>query len=502
MSSFVPGHFGEYPPPLGEGLSHLECPQDPGQTNLVISEILQVTINNSVLDPLDDTLQALCEEPSYPGHPQDPGETHLGGVEQVIINRLLSNGMSPYFCRASHLLKFGSACVPCFNWARCSELVMEKSSAHLRSPSENYWIAVKSHIMLTSITAIIFQPKQGEVVSVCTSLLMTVEHRLSEENNAAVLLPITTLTFRNMDALVLKMDAGHRLLTRYRKMQNSMDIDQSIKHFECASDLCHMDHPYRPAALLNLATAKFGFQADADAAEELLSEVLNVCHTDSPIHRAALLAIKTSALHPAGNTDASDLGQERPVASMLPLSPDQLAHRVAWCLQRDDDHDLDEVIFLHYDALGYYDTMHPFRGQLLLLCSLSMVLSIRFEHRGSDEDLDQAIALQREALALCPVGHTDRSVSLNNLANLLCTRFDHRGNGEDLDHAIGLQREALALCPVGHTDWSMSLNNPANLFSTWFDHRGSGEDLDQAIELQREALALRPVGHTGYRTSE
>ncbi|KAG1837334.1 TPR-like protein [Suillus subalutaceus] len=135
------------------------------------------------------------------------------------------------------------------------------------------------------------------------------------------------------------------------------------------------------------------------------------------------------------------------------------------------------------------------------------------------EDLDEAIALQREALALCPFGHTDRSKPLNNLAAHLFTRFRHRGNAEDSDHAIALlrealalrpvghtdwpitlQREALALCPVGHTDWFLSLNNLATHLSTRFHHRSNAEDLDEAIALQREALALCPVGHT-YRSS-
>jgi tetratricopeptide (TPR) repeat protein len=58
--------------------------------------------------------------------------------------------------------------------------------------------------------------------------------------------------------------------------------------------------------------------------------------------------------------------------------------------------------------------------------------------------LDQAIALQREALALCPVGHTDQSGLLNNLTNQLSSRFEHQGNDEDLDQAIALHREALA----------------------------------------------------------
>ncbi|KAG2750941.1 hypothetical protein P692DRAFT_20727666, partial [Suillus brevipes Sb2] len=57
------------------------------------------------------------------------------------------------------------------------------------------------------------------------------------------------------------------------------------------------------------------------------------------------------------------------------------------------------------------------------------------------------------------VGHTDRLVLLNNLANQLSTRFDHRGNAEDLSQTIALQREALALHSVVHPDWSASLSN-------------------------------------------
>ncbi|KAG1772219.1 hypothetical protein EV702DRAFT_976803 [Suillus placidus] len=186
-----------------------------------------------------------------------------------------------------------------------------------------------------------------------------------------------------MRALLLRTDVGRRLLARYRRTQNSKDLDQSINHFQRASDLCPMDHPYRPAALFNLATAKFascqangtyldlnipislfqdaldlrptdhpdravtllhlaiallarfakrGFQTDADAAEELLSEVLDVCHANSHIYRAALIAIETSALHSTRSIDANDLGRERPAASMLPLSLNQLYDRAKRCL--------------------------------------------------------------------------------------------------------------------------------------------------------------------------
>ncbi|KIK39487.1 hypothetical protein CY34DRAFT_328663 [Suillus luteus UH-Slu-Lm8-n1] len=203
-------------------------------------------------------------------------------------------------------------------------------------------------------------------------------------------------------------------------------------------------------------------------------------------------------MHSAESVDASNLGQERPAASMIPLSPNQLAYLAKWFLRRDDPHGLDEVISLHYHALGYYNAMHPCRGQLL--CNLGVMLDTRFERQGNDEDLDHSIIFQREGLALCPVGHPVRSMSLNNLANQLSTRFDQRGNDKDLDEAITLHKEALALRPVGHTDRFMSLSNLVNCLGTRFDHRGNAEDLDQAIALQREALALCPVGHS-HRSS-
>jgi CHAT domain-containing protein/ferredoxin len=529
----------------------------------------------SVPDPIDDTLQALDEEPSHPEQPQGPEETHITGVQQVIITAIRATDLTlglrripagfhvvvktdgAEFQTSNKLVHVDQAVIewnesillPCepYSTVRVSVYASFESSPMLCHGEvlRTFEISVRELLDRSENShPIIFQPKQGEVVSPCTSLFMTLEQRVPDENNATVLCRLTTVTSRDMDALALKTDAGHRLLARYRRTQNNKDLDQSINHFERALDLCPADHFYRPAALFNLATAKFvscqvdgrhldldmpislfqdaldlrptdhpdrtvnqlhlaiallsrfatrGFQTDADAAQELLSEVIDACHADSHIHRAALIAIETSALHSAGSIDANDLGQERPTTSTLPLSPNQLAHRVEWCLQRDEPRVLDEVISLHYDALRYYSTGHAYRGQLL--GNLGIMLLIRFQRRGNDGDLDQAIAFQEQALALHPVGHPDRLVSLNELAHVLSNRYRHRGNDEDLDQAITLQKEALALCPVGHPDRSKSLHNLAIKFSSRFDHRGNEEDLDQAITLQGEALALCPVGH-------
>ncbi|KAG1741317.1 CHAT domain-containing protein [Suillus lakei] len=594
MTSFVPGHFDDYPPPIGEEPSHPERHQDPGQTNLVISEMSQVAVNiilatlyfvitllfrfvtDSMPDLFIDYPPPLGEEPSYQEHIQDPGETRLSGVQQVIITAIRATDLTLGLRRIPagfHVVvkSDGAECHTSNKPVYVDQAVVEWNERILLpcEPSSKVRVSAYASFELGPMLChgellrtfeisvgelldrsekslpIIFQPKQQEVASPCTSLFMTVEQRLSDENDATMLCPLTTLTSSDVDALILRTEAGHGLLARYRRTQNSQNLDQSINHFERASDLCPIDDPRRPAALFNLATAKFiscqanrtyldlevpitlfedaldlrptghpdrtitqlhlaisllsrfsnrGSQTDADAAEELLSKVLDVCHASSHIHRAALLAIETSALHPAGSIDVNDFGMEQPAASMLPLSPNQLADQARWCLDRDDPHALDEVISLHYDALGYYNTMHACRGQLL--CNLSVMLATRFERRGNDEDLDKAITLQREALALCPVGHIDRSESLNNLGNQLSKCFNHRGNDRDLDEAIALHREALALRPVGHTHRSRSLGNLANQLFTRFNHRGNHRDLDKAIALQREALASLPVDHT------
>ncbi|KAG2141387.1 CHAT domain-containing protein [Suillus bovinus] len=632
MSGFVPGHFNDsdYPSPLGEGPSYPERPEDTGQknfvinealqvvvdttifftinllfcfatdsvpdplddvlgeepgrpeepqesgeTSLVICEMLQVAIDNSTSDPLDDTLPALDEESGHPEHTQDSGEIHLSGVQRIFITSIratdLTLGLRRIPAGFHAVVKTDSAEYQTSNQSVHVDQTVVEWHEHILLPCEptsRVRVSVYASFELGPMLChgellrtfeisvgelldrsanshpIIFQPMHEEVVSACTSLFMTVEQRLSDENDAAVLHPLTTLTSCDTDVLALQTDAGHHLLARYRRTQSSRDLDQCINHFECALDLCPTNHPYRPAALFNVATAKFvGCQADAtyldldasisffqgalnlrptdhpdrtitqlhlaialfsrfakrrvqtdaDAAKELLIAVLGVCHAHSHIYRAALIAIETSALHSAGSTDGNDFGQERSTASMHPLSPDQLLDRAGWCLQRNEPRGLDEVISLYYDALGYYNASHACRGQLL--GNLAVILQTRFERQGNDEDLDRAISLHREALALHPVGHKYQSMTLNSLANGLSTRFDHRGNDEDLDQAIALHREALALCLVGQTDRSMSLNYLATQLSTRFRHRGNDEDLDQAIALHGEALSLRPVCH-------
>ncbi|KAG1737566.1 uncharacterized protein EDB91DRAFT_1249685 [Suillus paluster] len=220
---------------------------------------------------------------------------------------------------------------------------------------------------------------------------------LHDEDDATVH-PITPYqsTSCDMRASILKTDAGHRLFARYRRAQHRRDLGQSIKHFERASDFCPVDHPCRHAAQFNLATApvtqlhfaitllsRFArrrFQVDADAAEELLSDVLD-----------------------------RDTFSPRPIIGVaLNIRYDR----------QGNGQDLDEAIALLNEALVLYPFGLPDRHMSLV--NLAAAVLTRFRHWGNDQDLDEAIVLERKALAFLPVGHLDRSALLNNLANALC----------------------------------------------------------------------------------
>ncbi|KAG1794500.1 hypothetical protein EV424DRAFT_1547951 [Suillus variegatus] len=235
-------------------------------------------MTDSLSDQLHDTLPALGEESSHPEHThtQHPGQIHFSGVQQVVITSICATDLT-----------LGLQCIPAGFHG-----VVKADGAEYQTSNQSVHV--------------------DQAVS-----------RMAQAHSS--------LTSRDMDGT-----------------QNSMDLDQSISHFERASDLCPVNHSYHPAALLNLAMAKFiscqangrylnlnipislfqealdlrpighpdqpmtqlhlaisllshfarwGFQIDADTAEELLSNVLDVCHTNSHFCRATLIAIKTSAVH-------------------------------------------------------------------------------------------------------------------------------------------------------------------------------------------------------------
>ena len=160
---------------------------------------------------------------------------------------------------------------------------------------------------------------------------------------------------------------------------------------------------------------------------------------------------------------------------------------------------LEESITYYRQALALRPHGHLNRSSSLN--NLASAVFTRFEQLRRMEDLEEAIACHRQALVLRPHGHLNRSSSLNNLASAVFTRFEQLGRMEDLEEAITCHRQALALRAHGHPYHSSSINNLATALSTRFEQLGRMEDLEEAITFHRQALALRPYGHPDHSYS-
>ena len=160
---------------------------------------------------------------------------------------------------------------------------------------------------------------------------------------------------------------------------------------------------------------------------------------------------------------------------------------------------IDEAIDLDRQALALCSHGYPERPGLL--SQLALHLGDRYNQLGEMRYLEEAIVLDREALSLRLQGHPNRSMFLNNLAGHLSARYNQLGALQDLDETIVLAREALSLRPQGHPHRPTSLNNLAADLSNRYKQLGEIWDLDEAIVLGREALSLFPQGHPDRSTS-
>ncbi|KAG1859774.1 hypothetical protein F4604DRAFT_1930502 [Suillus subluteus] len=320
-------------------------------------------------DPLDDTLQALVVEPSHPEQPQDPKEIHLSAVQHVVITAIhatdLTLGLRCIPAGFHVVIKTdGSECQTSNNLVHVDQAVVEwtkpillyvvpnlifpariEKDSRLCDPSSKIQVSVYASFELGPMLGhgevlrtfeisirelldrtILFQPKQGEVVSPCTSLFMTLEQRLSDENDTTVLCPVTTLTSRDMDVLVLKMDAGHHLLARYLA--------------DLAGWCLQEDDPHALNEVISLHYDALRYYNTGHAFQEpLLGNLSVMLHThfnrrgnEEDLDQAIALQMEGLALRPVGHTDQS-------------LSLNNLANQLSSRFDhRGNNEDLDQAI--------------------------------------------------------------------------------------------------------------------------------------------------------------
>ncbi|KAF8436624.1 CHAT domain-containing protein [Boletus edulis BED1] len=393
----------------------------------------------------------------------------------------------------------------------------------------------------------IFFPKDGDIVSPCSSIVVTVERRNDESSDSLasrVLGPLCSTT-NAPKAVEDATNHGCSALSRYRKHGGKRDLERSIAEFERALNACLPNHPCRAAARSNLATAKFIFCRvnDTTASFEIPLGLYHnalaarpVGHADRPSTLIQLAAVYLArfekqgdefdgarveaSLHEATELSSTDSHENRAVSFMLQLyaghrvgvasgqssvdshSSSRLADEDPWSssvplLERfkryGDLADLERAIGLLQKLVRSVSVWDA--GYRVGLGNLGVALLWRFEHVGKLSDIEDSISTLRDANDLTPRGHPNKPSGLNNLGLSFRARFLRLGELRDLEGAISTHRDALCLTPDGHPGKPNRLNNLGSSFITRFERLGELRDLEDAISTHRDAVHLTPDGH-------
>ncbi|KIK39882.1 hypothetical protein CY34DRAFT_297687 [Suillus luteus UH-Slu-Lm8-n1] len=160
---------------------------------------------------------------------------------------------------------------------------------------------------------------------------------------------------------------------------------------------------------------------------------------------------------------------------------------------RNDLQDIDTTIFLFRDALALRPRHHPDRS--LSLHNLSLALHWRHSKKRTAADIRESAQLHHELLPLCPGGTYLRSIAAGAGADYVIAGCNNLPT-EASDEGICLQRVVLDLCPVGHQHRPGTLNHLSIILESRFIQSGNIDDLDECIQFRREAVSLCPEGHT------
>ncbi|MGW6886725.1 CHAT domain-containing protein [Streptomyces chartreusis] len=134
---------------------------------------------------------------------------------------------------------------------------------------------------------------------------------------------------------------------------------------------------------------------------------------------------------------------------------------------------------------------HPNRAAMLT--NLGTALRVRFEQTGALGDIDEALAVSRQAVGEASAGLPERAEILSNLAKTLYAKFMRTGVLTQLDEAIDIGRQAVHATPKNHPDQAANLSTLGNTLRARFDQTGALADLEQALAASREAVNMAPA---------
>lgn len=142
--------------------------------------------------------------------------------------------------------------------------------------------------------------------------------------------------------------------------------------------------------------------------------------------------------------------------------------------------DIEEAIQMARNVVAMTPEDHP--GLVERLATLGDVLGHRYEHRGNEGDLKEAIDLLHKAVAIAPSTHPKRIWVLTTLGVQLIRGYDRTMNNDYLDEALKVAQQTVDITPPTDPDLAAHLYNLASNYSRRHQCAGAEDDLKQAVK--------------------
>jgi tetratricopeptide (TPR) repeat protein len=251
------------------------------------------------------------------------------------------------------------------------------------------------------------------------------------------------------------------LVARSEQTGAPEDLDEAIACARAACDMTPADHPDREQHLAHLVEALIARSELTDGPEDIEE------------------AVDLAGAHVTEANPAPD--GSKPGALLLMLA---LLSRYRW--DASISH-LDEAIAEGWQASEWSAT--PSAMSMQQTRTLSELLYHRFRHAGALSDLNAAIDQRRTVLGRPGNERRTQPTDLSSLGMYLWERYVHMAHAPDLDEAVTLNRTAVANARHA-ADRAMCLANLGAVLSARFDRDHLLSDLDESISVTRTALAI------------
>ncbi len=272
----------------------------------------------------------------------------------------------------------------------------------------------------------------------------------------------------------LLSDLALAMRDRFEHAGAKVDLAMAIDHARRAVMLTPTDSPHLPWAkavlslVLQTRHGRGGGLGDLEAAVQLGRQAVVACPPGSPRRNRCVqvLAFALSTLYSSA-------------------------------LDRDV---LDEAIGLIRDALA--DAAPCSTQRTELLSNLANLLGTRAGTSGGQPaDVEEEVALAREAARALPPGHVGRPLAEYNVAKALLARFESTGDQQQLRAALEHTRAALTSMPPSHWWRTNCLALLSAVSHARYQIRGEPSDLREAVDAARAAVALTEDLHANRAPS-